>query len=432
MKIFVLIVFILTYVGIVALPNRKPLISGISAALCVGGCLIFGQTDIVETLESVDYNVILMLVGIMVTVAVFSDSLMPDYIADKLMTKMPNGFSAVILLSVLSGVISAFMDNVATVLMLAPIGIAVAQKTKISPVNVIICIAVSSNLQGAATLVGDTTSIMLGGYAEMSFFDFFFLNGKFSIFWAVELGAVMTIPVIAFIFRKDRNKIELLSENIKVKSVVPTIILLVNILLLIVTSFIPIESKPSITNGLICVFFAIVSLIFVALRYKSEGIKKSIKEIDYKTVLFLFFLFLIIGTVEKTGIINDISGLFEKIGGNNIFLLYTLIVFGSVIVSAFIDNIPYVATMLPVIKSLTALPSLSAVSPYLFYFGLLCGATLGGNLTPVGASANVVGIGLLNKAGYKVKNSDFFKIGIPFTLVAVLSGYIFCWFVWGF
>ena len=111
------------------------------------------------------------------------------------------------------------------------------------------------------------------------------------------------------------------------------------------------------------------------------------------------------------------------------FLLYTVIVFGSVLFSAFIDNIPYVATMLPVIRSLCAV--LPTVSPYLLYFGLLCGATLGGNLTPVGASANVVGIGILNKAGYKVKNSDFFKIGIPFTLVAVLGGYTFCWFVWG-
>ena len=152
---------------------------------------------------------------------------------------------------------------------------------------------------------------------------------------------------------------------------------------------------------------------------------------DYNTVLFLVFLFLIIGAVESVGIIDDISNLFVKIGGENVFLLYTVIVFGSVAFSAFIDNIPYVATMLPVIKTLTLSPALAGVSPYLLYFGLLIGATLGGNLTPVGASANVVGIGILNKAGYKTKNSDFFKIGIPFTAVAVLGGYIFCWLIWG-
>ena len=427
MKIFVLVIFILTYIGIVALPNRKPLIAGISAGIITCGCLIFGTLGFSEVVGGIDFNVILMLFGIMITVSAFSYSEMPDFIADKLIAKVPNALSAVVLLSVLSGVISAFMDNVATVLMLAPIGISVALKTKVSPVPVIISIAVSSNLQGAATLVGDTTSIMLGSFADMSFSDFFFLNGKFSIFWAVEIGAVLTIPVIAVIFRNHREKLSFVSENIKVKSIVPTIILSANILVLIVVSFI--KNKPAITNGLVCAAFAVITIVFTAVKYKKDGIKQSAKDIDYSTVLFLLFLFIILIAVERVGIINDISELFARLGNSNVFLLYTVIVFGSVVCSAFIDNIPFVATMLPVIKTLTL--SLPAVSPHLLYFGLLCGATLGGNLTPVGASANVVGIGILNKSGYKVKNSDFFKIGIPFTLVAVLGGYLFCWFVWG-
>ena len=427
MKIFVLVIFILTYVGIITFPNRKPFIAGGAALLSAGGCAIFGLIGFAEIFNAIDFNVVLMLLGIMVTVSAFSYSEMPDFIADKLIAKVPNTLCAVVLLSVLSGFISAFIDNVATVLMLAPIGIAVATKTKVSPIPVIISIAVSSNLQGAATLVGDTTSIMLGSFADMSFFDFFFLNGKFSIFWAVELGAVLTIPVIAVIFRKHREKLVYVSENIKVKSVVPTILLLVNIIVLIVVSIF--KDKPAITNGLVCIVFAVASFIFTAVNYKKDGLKSTAKEIDYSTVLFLVFLFIIIATVERVGIINDISEIFGRLGNKNVFLLYTVIVFGSVVCSAFIDNIPFVATMLPVIRALTL--SLPAVSPYLLYFGLLVGATLGGNLTPVGASANVVGIGILNKAGYKVKNSDFFKIGIPFTLVAVFGGYIFCWLVWG-
>ncbi|MBO5066998.1 MAG: arsenic transporter, partial [Clostridia bacterium] len=156
-------------------------------------------------------------------------------------------------------------------------------------------------------------------------------------------------------------------------------------------------------------------------------LKSAFSTIDYATVLFLVFLFIIIRAVDNVGIIADISAFFGSIGSKNLFLLYTLIVFGSVLISAFIDNIPYVATMLPVIAGL----GLSGNSQILLCFGLLCGATLGGNITPVGASANVVAIGMLNKEGYKVKSSDFFKIGIPFTLVAVLGGYLFCWFVWG-
>ena len=162
----------------------------------------------------------------------------------------------------------------------------------------------------------------------------------------------------------------------------------------------------------------------------------ALKEFDYQTVILLASLFIVVGIIE------DISGLFVKFGGNNIFLLYTLIVWGSVAVSAFIDNIPYVSAMLPVIAGIC---SLLHIEPYLLFFGLLTGATLGGNLTPIGlltgatlggnltpigASANITGIGILRKQGCEVSNGDFMKISVPFTLVAVTAGYLFIWFVW--
>ena len=127
------------------------------------------------------------------------------------------------------------------------------------------------------------------------------------------------------------------------------------------------------------------------------------------------------------GIIDQIAQLFVRLGGSSKFIMYTLITFGSVLFSAFIDNIPYVATMLPVVQGIS---SIMGWDPTVLYFGLLCGATLGGNLTPIGASANIVTIGMLRKEGYEVKTSDFLRIGVPFTLVAVLSGYLFCWLVW--
>ena len=419
--------FILTYALIVALPKFKTIITGVSAVVCGAGCLIAGAITFKELFLAIDFNVVLMLLGIMITVGIFSDSGMPNKLADKLVAKIPSSLAAFIILSVLSGFVSAFIDNVATVLMIAPIGLAVAKKAEVSPVPVIISIAVSSNLQGAATLVGDTTSIMLGSYADMSFTDFFFLDGKLSIFWAVELGALLTIPVLMFIFRKDNKKIRLAEENIQVKSIFPTVLLLLNIALLIGFSFIP--NKIETTNGITCIAIAAAGLVWYVIKNKGATRKMLAESVDYATVLFLVFLFLIVATVEKAGIIADISEMFIKIGAGNVFLLYTLIVFGSVLFSAVIDNIPFVATMLPVIEGLAA--GLPDVSPYLLYFGLLCGATLGGNLTPVGASANVVGIGVLQKEGYTVKNSDFFKIGIPFTLVAVLGGYALVWLVWG-
>ncbi len=427
MKIFVLVVFVVAYALIVAMPKRKTVFCGIFAAISCGVLIAFGYADFKFVIEAIDFNVVMMLTGFMVTVSLFNRSKMPEFIADKLISKMPTATAAFVFLAVLSGIISAFIDNVATVLMLAPIGLAVARKTGVSPIPVIISIAVSSNLQGAATLVGDTTSVMLGSYADMSFSDFFFLDGRFSIFWATEIGALLTVPLLIFIFRKHNTKLNYVSENVEVTGSLPTVLLLSTVLLMIGFSFVP--GKPAVTNGLICVSVAAVGVALSLFRDKGKEALAAVREIDYLTVLFLVFLFLLISCVEKVGIIEDISKLFAEIGNKNVFLLYTVIVFGSVLFSAFIDNIPYVATMLPVIKGLSA--GALGVSPYLFYFGMLVGATLGGNLTPVGAQANIVGMGILNKEGEKVKNKDFFKIGVPFTLIAVTGGYLFCWLVWG-
>ncbi len=428
MKIFVLIAFILMYVLIIAFPKLKPYITG-GIALIITVTLLIGKNIVfIDVLNAIDYNVILMLFGIMLTVGYFAESNMPNKIADKLMSKIKNTLTAIILLSVISGIISAFIDNVATVLMLAPIGLAVSKKAKISPIPVIISIAVSSNLQGAATLVGDTTSVMLGGYAKMGFLEFFFFKDRFSIFWAVELGALATIPVLYFLFRKQKKPFSFIAEKIEVTTLVPSAMLLINILLLIVASFVP--DKPEITNGVICTLIGLICLVYNQIKFKPNIFKSINGVVDFPTVLFLLFLFIVISCVDNVGIIDDISNFFVKIGADNIFLLYTVIVFGSVIISAFIDNIPYVATMLPVISSIcTGIGAKDNIS-VLLYFGLLIGATLGGNLTPFGASANVVGIGILSKNGETVKNSDFLKIGVPFTLVAVIVGYVFCWLVW--
>lgn len=447
MKIFVLILFILTFALIIAIPKYKPLITGITAAVCSVACAISGHMLWHEAFsEAINYNVVMMLVGIMITVGLFSESGMPNKLADKIISKVPNAMWILVLLSVLSGVISAFVDNVATVLMLAPIGLAVAKKADVSPIPVLISIAVSSNLQGAATLVGDTTSVMLAGELGMSFMDFFVFNGKASIFWAVEIGMLVTIPVLIFIFRKNNRRFEFVSAPVKVTTLFPTFALLLNIACLVLCSFITLPEGfiSNNINGLVCLFFGLVCLVHHLLTAKvvettledgsktvSGGKKQAWKTIlgtiDYQTVLFLVFLFIVIQAVEKVGIIADISAFFGSIGESNIFLLYTLIVFGSVLISAFIDNIPYVATMLPVIMGL----GVSHEIQILLCFGLLSGATLGGNITPVGAAANVVAIGMLNREGYKVKSSDFFKIGIPFTLSAVLSAYLFVWLVWG-
>ena len=318
------------------------------------------------------------------------------------------------------------MDNVATLLMLAPIGLSVSKKLHINPVPIIISISVSSNLQGAATLVGDTTSILLGGYAHMSFNDFFIYQGKPSIAFATEIGALLTIPVLLILFRKESKKISAQVET-KVTNFIPTILLLAVIGSLIFAS--QFEHKPELTNGYICLVFAFIGLLYeVLIRKKKENVMSIIKAVDLKTLWLLIGLFIVVQGITEAGVIAAIADFFVKVGGRSALLMYVLILTVSVAISAFVDNIPYVATMLPVVRGIAMN---MGIDPTVLYFGLLIGATLGGNLTPVGASANITGMGILNRAGFEVSTKDFMKIGVPFTLVAVIGGGLFTWFIWG-
>lgn len=421
--IYAIILFAVTYVGMIAFSKYRPFIA-------LGSALIFivsGMLPLGKIFGAIDFNVLLMIAGTMGLVQLFIDSKMPALLADFIMEKVPNVQIAAVALSLFAGIVSAFIDNVATVLMIAPIALEICRKLKTNPVPFIIGIAVSSNLQGAATLVGDTTAIMLGSYADMSFLDFFWYKGRPGIFFAVELGAIVSAIILAWLFRKEKGKIEKATERTKVNDYVPTVLLLGTILLLILASFIP--NKPAITNGLICVSLYVIGIIYSCVKERGfKTVKASVKAIDFETLGLLLGLFLIIGGITHMGVIDKIAGLLAKLGGGNVFVLYTVLVFGSVLISAFIDNIPYVATMLPVI---TFLAQSLNIDPTILYFGLLSGATLGGNCTPIGASANITGIGILRKEGYTVKNSDFFKIGIPFTFGAVIPAYIYLWLCYG-
>lgn len=422
--ILALVLFLLTYVLLLAFPQYRAYIALASAAIFV----ILGILPVNKVFFSINWNVIMMIAGTMGIVSLFIESKMPSLLADLIIMRMPNVKWAIISLALFAGIISAFVDNVATVLMVAPVALTISKKLNISPVPSIIAIAISSNLQGAATLVGDTTSILLGGYANMDFLDFFIYKGKPGMFWVVQIGALAATVVLLWVFRKENQKIEVKDRTV-VEDYFPTVLLIGTIMLLIMASFIPEEKKPSIINGLICVGVLIIGLIREAVRSRSlQSLQKTFMEIDYFTLLLLSGIFILVGGITEAGVVDAISKLFVNISGNNVFLMYTLVVWASVLFSAFIDNIPYVATMLPVTSGIA---SIMGIDPTVLYFGLISGATLGGNLTPIGASANITGLGILKTEGYQVSTKDFMKISVPFTLAAVTSGYILVWSLWG-
>ncbi|MDR2753769.1 MAG: arsenic transporter [Oscillospiraceae bacterium] len=428
-------IFAATYIGLMVFGKARSFVALGAAALFV----VLGVVPLGKAPGAVDWNVILMIAGTMGTVSLFIESKMPALMADWLIDKSPNLKWAVILLSIFAGVVSAFVDNVATVLMIAPVAINIAKKLKISPVVSIIAISIASNLQGAATLVGDTTSILLGGAANMNFLDFFLFKpaGRahygVGLFWIVQLAFLAATALLFVVFRKEKQPIHL-EEKTKVQDYFPTALLLGTVLALILVSFLPktvtlgsfTATKPAALNGIICVAIYLIGAAYYAIKKQGKLVKTSLKEIDYLTLLLLAGLFVVIGGLEHVGVIDMLGQLFAKMSGS-VFIVYTCLVWFSVLVSAFVDNIPYTATMLPVV---TVLSSAMGVPPYLFYFGLLSGATLGGNLTPIGASANIAALGILRKEGYHVKPGTFMKLSVPYTLTAVLVGYVLVWVWW--
>lgn len=448
-----LILFAATYILMMAFQKIRPYVAIGSALIFISlGTIASASPDlfgsgffnvgestysygVAQALGEIDWNVLMMIAGTMGTVYLFIESKMPQLMSDILISKMPNVKWAIVCISLFAGIVSAFVDNVATVLMIAPVALAFCKKVNISPVPSIICIAISSNLQGAATLVGDTTSILLAKSANLDFSDFFVDSGKPGMFWVVEAGALVSALIILVMFRKDNAKIEF-NARTKVEDKFPTFLLVGTIVLLIAASFIPYKDgaaegqfyKPDITNGLICIGFFVIGIIrevFFNKNYKI--VKDTFKEIDYYTIALLTGLFIVIGGIKSAGVIDVIGNGIAKLGSGSEFIIYTIIVWISVILSAFIDNIPYTATMLTIVPVIAAD---MGMEPKLLYYGLLCGATLGGNLTPIGASANIAGIGILKKEGYEVKATTFMKYGVPFTLAAVLTGYILIWSIW--
>jgi Na+/H+ antiporter NhaD/arsenite permease-like protein len=417
-----LIIFAVTYVLLLAFPRIRAHVAVLAALLFI----VLGIVPGSAALGFIDWNVILMISGTMGIVSMFIATGMPALLADLILEKTPTIRWAIVALSLFSGAISAFVDNVATVLIVAPIAITVAKKQNVSPVISVIAVSIASNLQGAATLVGDATSIMLGGHAGLDFLDFFFIQGKPGLFWIVQAGAIAATVVLFFVLRSNKQEVTP-QERTEVTDYFPGFLLIAMIVLLILASFIP--NKPDITNGLICVALLVVGLLREVAKGKgAQVIKDVLVDIDYFTLALLGGLFIVIGGLTQVGVIDRISSFIANLGQGNVFVVYTVIVWLSVVVSGFVDNIPYVATMLPVVQGVA---NLLGVEPNLLYFALLIGATLGGNLTPIGASANITGLGLLSKEGYQVGAGEFMKLSVPFTLAAVTTGYVLVWLLWG-
>ncbi len=419
-KITAGIIFVCAYALFVILPKRRTYTAVSGAILLV----LLGVLSIVDAFKAIHWNVMGIFVGTLVVADLFMESRVPAYLAEVIVDRARNTAWAILLICMMTGFISAFVENVATVLIVAPIAFALARKLQISPVKMMIAIAISSNLQGTATLIGDPPSMLLAGHTKMNFLDFFVYKGRPGIFFAVQVGAIASFVVLYFLFSKQKEKRQLVRIE-KVSTWIPTIILVVLIVALAVSSFY--DTGFNYMAGVMCVIAAVICILFKALFKAGKPIAEGLKSLDWDTAFFLMGVFILVGSLTNTGWVKTSADFLSGLVGSNIFMGYTLLVFVAVFLSAFIDNVPFLAAMLPVAGQMAV--NLN-VNPSLFYFGLLIGASLGGNVTPIGASANIVACGLLKKSGHNVRFGEFMKIGLPFTLAAVTAAYLFVWFIW--
>ncbi len=385
--------------------------------------LLLGVVTPQEAFQSINWNVMGIFVGTLIVSELLMISKMPAFIAETMVSRAGSSGWAMLILCVLTSGISVFLENVATVLIVAPVAFAIARRLNVPPTLLLISIAVCSNLQGTATMIGDSPSMILAGYVGMGFDDFFFYHGKPSIFFAVQLGAVASFLVLYFLFRKYTQPVEPVEVD-KVISWVPTWMLALLILCLAIASLI----IPGVRiAGIICIIFGIYGIIWYETALDGN-VKKFLMALDWDTAIFLPGVFVLVGSLTHTGWIADASHSLERFCGDDPLTAFILIVGLSVILCAFMDHVPYIMAAIPMVQYIGQ--DIGDSSAVLLVFGLLIGACLGGNITPLGGSANMVAIGLLHKSGTHVSFLDFVKIGLPFTILSVASASLFLWLVW--
>lgn len=415
-----LLVFFIAYIGFVLFPKDKEWI-GCGAAIAL---ILFGEISWKTALAEIHWNVIGLFVGTLILAELFLHSRVPAVLAEWLVDRSKTVRMALISVFALASFISMFVENVAVVLLIAPVVLSLAEKLKISPVRPLILLAMFSNLQGTATLIGDPPSMILGSYMKMGFKDFFFYSGKPSIFFVVQAGALSALFFTFWLFRNYNQPVKAVPME-TVKSWIPTILLAILIGILAFGS--NLDADSIWLAGTTAMFLAIIGLIWHYYGPNWRPTLEILKTLDWETTFFLGSLFVLVGAIRLAGWMDYLASWITENVPANLLVIYIFLIAISLLISAFVDNVPYLVAMIPVVQKVA---DSSGFSLPLLAFGLLIGTCLGGNVTPIGASANIVAVSFIEKNGYSISFSSYMRIGIIFTLFAVIPAAVVLWFIW--
>lgn len=391
-----------------------------SAAAALAGAMALVVTGVMsahKALSYIDFNTIGLLVGMMVLVAIIRQSGLFEYVAIKA-AKMVHGdpWKIMIAFILLTAVLSGILDNVTTVLLVGPMTIAIAEMLEINPVPFLMTQILASNIGGTATLIGDPPNIMIGSAANLSFVDFLKNTGV-----AVVLVIVFMIVMMRFVYKKeieveglDTSKIMNLDPD---KSITdkPLLIKGVVVIVLVILGFI-FHDQIGMETSVIALTAAAVMLLIGGVN-----VDNAIQDVEWTTIAFFMALFVVVGGLTETGVIKQVAAvIIERTAGHPVMMMLILL-WASALLSSFLNNIPFIATLIPLVLALKA----DGMDAEPLWWAISLGACLGGNGTMIGASANVVLSDISTKHGYPITFKSYLRVGMPFMLGSVFISMVF-------
>lgn len=416
--IFATAIFLFTYAIIISEKIHRAVIALLGAmVVIVGGVL---QQE--KAVEAIDFNTIGLLVGMMIIVGIARNSGLFEYLAVKA-AKNSKGEPLAILvsLSIITAILSAFLDNVTTVLLIVPVTFSIAKALEINPSPILFAEVLASNIGGTATLIGDPPNIMIGSATGLGFMDF-----VVNLAPVIIVIMVVTVFLLKLIYKKQLVVREELKQNIMAmnpEDEIKDATLLKKSLFVIALTI-----GGFLLHQYVHLESATIALAGAALLLLITGAEPehALSAVEWPVIFFFAGLFILVGSLEEVGVIEWIAKEALKLTGGELLPTGMLILWLSAIASAFVDNIPFVATMIPLIQDMGRLGGIADLNP--LWWSLSLGACLGGNGTIIGASANVVVAGMAEKRGIKWTFVGFMKLAFPLMLVSIVISTVYLYF----
>ncbi len=415
-----LIVFAILYVCIATERIEK----AVAAILGAGAVLFLHLISFEDAIKSIDMNVIFLLVGMMTCVRILGDTGFFEWVAISIAKKARgNALVIMALLLFATMVFSALLDNVTTIVLMAPVTILIAQILELPATLFIVLEAVASNIGGTATLIGDPPNIIIGSQAHLSFNDFLVHLAP-----GIALAGLIFIVTVVFFYRKKLRVPD--SIRVRVLDAEPELAIYDRKKLIRALVVFGMIFAGFLAHRLLRVQAGIVALsgmAIILLVCQSES-DRALKAVEWDVILFFIGLFIVIGSLERNGVLDILAEWIMLICGKNLFLSCLVILWGSAILSAVLDNIPFVMAMMPLVQKLIVANGGEATGSHPLFWALAMGACLGGNGTLIGASANIVAAKIGEKNGYPITFFGFMKVSLPLMFQSLIVSTVYLWF----